>query len=120
MVITVTLLISYHAYLHDFSLLLLPYCLLADCLARRRWTLLHAAVAAAMLACYVIPLAPTSMRTTAVQMFVVVFGFAVLLMIASARTPAPAWEHSVVRIATTVDDTGDERRVGKERCSTLA
>ena len=72
LVLAVTLLVSYHAYLHDFSLLLLPCFLLADYLAQCRWTMRDAGLAGLLVGFYVIPVAPTSMRTTAAQLFAAV------------------------------------------------
>ncbi len=76
MVLAVTLLVSYHAYLHDFSLLVLPCLLIADYLARSKWTTVRAGLAVMLTGFYSIPLAPTSMRTTATQMFAAVLLFA--------------------------------------------
>jgi Glycosyltransferase family 87 len=44
LVLAVTLLVSYHAYLHDFALLLLPCILTADYLSQTGWTIQHAAL----------------------------------------------------------------------------
>jgi hypothetical protein len=84
--LAVTLLVSYHAYLHDFALLLLPCILTADYLSQTGWTLRHAGLAAMIGAFYVIPVEPTSMKTTATQMFSAVLLFAVLLSIELSTT----------------------------------
>ena len=83
--LAVTLLVSYHSYLHDFSLLLLPCFLLADYLAQCRWTMRDAGLAGLLVGFYVIPVAPTSMRTTAAQMFAAVFALAAMLWLAEGK-----------------------------------
>lgn len=88
MVLVVTLLVSYHAYLHDFSLLVLPCILTADYLAGSKWTMMHTGLAVIIAAFYVIPAAPNSMHTTAVQMFAAVLLFAVMLSVVGERTRA--------------------------------
>lgn len=85
LLLAVTLLVSYHAYLHDFSLLLLPCFLLADYLAQCRWTMTDAGLAGLLVGFYVIPVAPTSMRTTAAQMFAAVFALAAILWLAKGK-----------------------------------
>ncbi len=79
LVLTITVLVSYHAYLHDFALLVLPCILLADYYLQSKWTMLHTGFAAIVTAFYVIPVAPTSMKATAVQMFAAASLFALLL-----------------------------------------
>ena len=46
LVLTITVLVSYHAYLHDFALLVLPCILLADYYLQSKWTMLHTGFAA--------------------------------------------------------------------------
>jgi hypothetical protein len=67
--IAVSCLLSYHAYLHDDSLLLLPIILIGQHLVHSRWKLTHTALALTVAALYLIPVLPTSLTTTAVQMF---------------------------------------------------
>lgn len=73
LVIVVTLLVSYHAYLHDASLLLLPMMLMwgRQCSASR------VVLMAAMLGMYVVPVLPASLSATAVQMVLLMVLFAV-------------------------------------------
>jgi alpha-1,2-mannosyltransferase len=68
LVVVVTCLLSYHAYLHDDSLLLLPVILLTQHLLDHHWTAAHTALAAATGGLYMVPLLPTSLTTTALQM----------------------------------------------------
>ena len=83
LVLTITLLVSYHAYLHDFALLVLPCILMADLCSQSKWTTLHTGLAASVSSLYVIPVAPASMKVTAAQMFVAALIFALLLWIVS-------------------------------------
>jgi hypothetical protein len=83
--LTITLLVSYHAYLHDFALLVLPCTLTADYLLQSKWTMLHTGVAAIVAAFYVIPVAPSSMKATVVQMFATASLLAVLLWMVTEK-----------------------------------
>lgn len=88
-------LVSYHAYLHDDSLLLLPILLITDELQRSQWTATRAVLAAAMGALYVVPLLPTSLSATALQMSAVMAILAAVLGVemrntASREAPEPA------------------------------
>lgn len=73
LVIVVTLLVSYHAYLHDASLLLLPMMLMWN----QQWIASRVVLPAAILGMYVVPVLPTSLSATAVQMVMVMVLFAV-------------------------------------------
>lgn len=79
LLLLVTLLTSYHAYLHDDCLLLLPLFLMGRTVMQSRHNAL--ASATAMAAIFVIPLLPTSLSTTAVQMFLAMTCVAGLLAI---------------------------------------
>lgn len=98
-----TCLLSYHAYLHDDCLLLLPIILIGQLLPHNRWTVTHLALAASIGALYGVPVLPTSLSTTAMQMFAAMVMLAAVLAIeirGSSRcelapaqpklTPAPA------------------------------
>lgn len=86
LVVVASLLVGYHAYLHDDSLLLLPILLTVSHLGRSRWTITRGALAAAIAALYVIPLLPTSLRTTAMQMFAVMTMLAAVLAVEITNT----------------------------------
>jgi hypothetical protein len=77
LVVLVTLLASYHAYLHDDSLLLLPVFLMGRTVVQSGRNALAFSIATA--AIFVIPLLPTSLSTTAWQMFLAIALFAGLL-----------------------------------------
>lgn len=78
--IVVTCLLSYHAYLHDDCLLLLPIVLMAQhLLHNNRWTVTRTALAAAIGALYIVPVLPTSLPTTAIQMFAAMLMLAAVL-----------------------------------------
>ena len=79
LVIVVTLLVSYHAYLHDDTLLLLPILIMAERILRTRCTLNHIALATIVAALYLLPLLPSSLSATALQMCAMLVAFAVLL-----------------------------------------
>ena len=79
MVIVFACLLSFHAYLHDTSLLLLPIVLIAQSLLESCWTAGHSVIAAAIGAMYLVPLLPTSLSTTALQMFAAMATLAALL-----------------------------------------
>ena len=66
--IVVTLMVSYHAYLHDDSLLLLPVFLMTQQMQRDRWTTIRVALTSAM---FLVPVLPISLSATAVGMFAV-------------------------------------------------
>jgi hypothetical protein len=106
LVMVVTLLVSYHAYLHDTSLLLLPFFLMAGRIYRQPWTVAHIGLAALMVAEYVIPLAPTSLRATAMQMCVATLMLAALLgmeirtMAASEPSPTSKSQVSAAAVLT--------------------
>ena len=79
--IAVSCLLSYHAYLHDDSLLLLPILLIGQHLVHSRWKLTHTALALTIAGLYLIPVLPTSLSTTAMQMFAAMAMLAALLVI---------------------------------------
>jgi hypothetical protein len=79
--IVVSCLLSYHAYLHDDSLLLLPILLIGQHLVHSRWKLTHTALALTIAGLYLIPVLPTSLSTTAMQMFAAMAMLAALLVI---------------------------------------
>ena len=83
--IVVTLLVSYHSYLHDDSLLLLPLLLMARRVCHSRWTANHVALAAAMTGLYIIPVLPTSLSATAIEMFAVMAMFSTVLALELRR-----------------------------------
>jgi hypothetical protein len=72
LVMVMALLASYHAYLHDASLLLLPMMLMWS----EQWSAPRVVLAAAMLGMYVVPVLPTSLSATAAQMAMVMALFA--------------------------------------------
>lgn len=74
-------LLSYHAYLHDDSLLLLPIILIGQQLLHGHWSRTHTALALTIAALYLIPVLPTSLSTTAQQIFVAIVMLAALLAI---------------------------------------
>ena len=100
LVVLVTLLTSYHAYLHDDSLLLLP-CLIAGteilCNGKPATQLL---IATCIGLIFLVPLAPTSLSATAGQMALTILVFATLIAI-QMLTEAP-------RVTTLV--SGAQRR----------
>lgn len=75
--VVVTLMTSYHSYLHDDSLLLLPLLLLGNTLLQRGR--FRAATALTIAAIFLLPLAPTSLTATAWQMFLAIGALAALL-----------------------------------------
>lgn len=77
--IVVSCLLSYHAYLHDDSLLLLPIVLIGQHLLHKRWTATHVALAATISALYIVPVLPTSLPATAIQMVAVMATLAAVL-----------------------------------------
>ena len=79
LVIAVACLLSFHAYLHDTSLLLLPIMLIAQSLLESRWTAAHSAIAVTIGAMYLVPVLPTSLSATALQMFAAMASLAALL-----------------------------------------
>jgi len=79
LVVVTACLLSYHAYLHDDALLLLPIILTIDELQCRRWTITCTVLAAALGTLYVLPLLPTSLSATAIQMFVAMTMLATVL-----------------------------------------
>ena len=79
--IVVTLVVSYHAYLHDDALLLLPMILAAQHVFRNRLTVTRMALMAAIAGLYIIPLLPASLSTTAIEMLVVMVVFSALLAV---------------------------------------
>jgi hypothetical protein len=81
LVLIVTLLTSYHAYLHDDSLLLLPCLILGTETLRSHEPLFQVLASLTVATVFVVPLAPTSLTTTVSQMFVVVLAFATLMSV---------------------------------------
>jgi len=81
LVVVVTLLVSYHAYLHDDSLLLLPVLLMTQQVRRVRWTVSHAVLAATMAGLYVVPVLPVSLAATAIQMMAAMLVSAAVLAV---------------------------------------
>ena len=79
LVMVVSLLVSYHAYLHDTSLLLLPFFLIGGQMSRGRWAAHSAATASVIVSLYVIPLLPASLSATAMQMCPAMLAFTMLL-----------------------------------------
>jgi hypothetical protein len=81
LVLIVTLLTSYHAYLHDDSLLLLPCLILGREILRSHKPVFQLLASSTIAAVFVVPLAPTSLTTTASQMFVAILAFAILMSV---------------------------------------
>jgi hypothetical protein len=81
LLLLVTLLTSFHAYLHDDCLLLLPVFLMGMTAVQSRRKALTFSTAAAAAAIFAIPLLPTSLSTTALQTFLAIALFAGLLSI---------------------------------------
>ncbi len=79
--IAVSCLLSYHAYLHDDSLLLLPIILIGQHLFDNHWSPTHTALVLTIAALYLVPVLPTSLSTTAMQMFAAMAMLAALLAI---------------------------------------
>lgn len=81
LVIVVTCLLSYHAYLHDDCLLLLPIILMGQHRFDSHWSITRTAQALTIAALYLVPVLPTSLTTTARQMFVAMAVLAALLAV---------------------------------------
>src|ERR1700684_816715 len=75
LVLIVTLLISYHSYLHDDSLLLLPCLILGREMLRSHKPGFQMLASSTIAVIFVVPLAPTSLTMTASQMFVAILAF---------------------------------------------
>jgi Glycosyltransferase family 87 len=75
LVLIVTLLISYHSYLHDDSLLLLPCLILAREMLRSHKPGFQILASSTIAVVFIVPLAPTSLTMTASQMFVAILAF---------------------------------------------
>ena len=79
LLVSVTLLTSYHSYLHDDSPLLLPLLLTGSVCLKIPDGWLRWMTGAAGLAIFIVPLLPTSLHTTALQMFLAITALAGLL-----------------------------------------
>jgi hypothetical protein len=77
LLVVVTLMTSYHAYLHDNCLLLLPMLLLGNIMLQSGRFRAPTAVTIATI--FLLPLAPTSLTTTVWQMFLAIATLAALL-----------------------------------------
>jgi hypothetical protein len=77
LLVVVTLMTSYHSYLHDDSLLLLTIFLLGNTMLQSGR--FRAPTALTIAAIFLLPLAPTSLTTTAWQMFLAIATLAALL-----------------------------------------
>jgi hypothetical protein len=83
--IALTCLTSYHSYLHDLSLLVLPFLLTAAYLATREWTWNRAVLAAAMAGIFLAPLAPTSFSQMVVALCGLQLVYVTALVVESRR-----------------------------------
>ena len=81
LVLIVTLLTSYHAYLHDDSLLLLPCLILGRQVLHCNEPVFQVLAFSSIAAVFIVPLVPTSLTTTASQMFVVILASATLMSV---------------------------------------
>jgi hypothetical protein len=97
--VLVTLMTSYHAYLHDDSLLLLPVLLLGNTLPRSRVNALPLLISATIAALLVVPLAPTSLTTTAVEVFLAIAVLAGLLVFQICNGNATANVEGVTEVS---------------------
>ncbi len=79
LVMLLSLITSYHSYLHDDVLLLLPILLIATDRTHHRSPFFQAATTAVIAGLLFAPLVPSSLTTTALQMFCLTLGWTLLL-----------------------------------------
>lgn len=86
LVLVVTLLTSYHGYLHDDALLLLPMVVWGGSLAGGRVRSLAFLTVATLAAIFAVPLAPTSLQSTVVLMTAAIVVLAALMALTIHRS----------------------------------